>query len=242
MQRGWDGGAAGEQFTVPQFASTTAGGIPLFHTSGSQQAAAAAAGGGAAPMEGSGASGPDQQQAPAAQPGAAAAPGAEQQPQQEQQLDGIKAEGLAEPGPLHVDHPAVPAAGAAGGAGPPDFGLHADPLGAGMGDHHGPSPLLRVGSGAGAGRGPLRGGAAASRGRDGRSTPLCSLQRIKDGKRARCFAVVPLLLCIPLLHAKPAPPCTAPLPFSRPRLAQEPDGRGRARAPPRPAARAAAQL
>ncbi len=35
VQRGWDGGA-GEHFpSVPQFASTTAGGIPLFQTSGS---------------------------------------------------------------------------------------------------------------------------------------------------------------------------------------------------------------
>ncbi|KAI7845999.1 hypothetical protein COHA_000540 [Chlorella ohadii] len=65
VQRGWDRGAGGEQFTVPQFASTTAGGIPLFQTSGGGQQAAAAAGDGAASgalLEGSGASGPDQQQ------------------------------------------------------------------------------------------------------------------------------------------------------------------------------------
>lgn len=155
VQRGWEGGAGGEQFTVPQFASTTAGGIPLFQGSGGGkqlQQAPQANGDGAAGgslIEGSGASGADQQQQQQqadAQAAAAPLPGGQQLPGQ--LGGGAAAEGMGDgPGPLH----AAPAGGAAAGGVHADFGLHADPLGAGMGDHHGGPALLRVGSGAACG-------------------------------------------------------------------------------------------
>ncbi|PRW50967.1 hypothetical protein C2E21_5359 [Chlorella sorokiniana] len=149
VQRGWEGGVGGEQFTVPQFASTTAGGIPLFQNSGGgkQPVVAAGDGAGSALLEGSGASGPDQQhqQQPDAQGGPLPPPGGQQPAGQ--LGGGGAAEGVGDrPGALHAAHAAAPAGGAAAGGVHGDFGLHGDPLGAAMGDHHGPSPLLRVGS------------------------------------------------------------------------------------------------
>lgn len=142
VQRGWDGGAAEHFASVPQFASTTAGGIPLFHTSGSAggppppgaaQAPGPAANGGAEGMaEGAGATG-----------GGGAADPQHQAQQGRQQLAGQPPEGAAEAGgPLHAQNGAAAATSGSHG----DFPFPADLAGH---DHsaHAPSPLLRVGSG-----------------------------------------------------------------------------------------------
>lgn len=247
VQRGWDSGAGGEQFTVPQFASTTAGGIPLFQTSGGGQQAAAAAGDGAASgalLEGSGASGPDQQQQQQtdAQAGGMPPPGGLQPPGH---LGGAAAEGMGDgSGPLHAAHAAVPAGGAAAGGVHADCGLHGDPLGAALGDHQGPAQLLRVGSGAGcclvlaaavflvgvALLGLLWSAAAAAASAATPASGLCrsngeTLQRLPPSIPCTCH-----------------PPVCSALPWScRPRLAQRAAGGGWSCAP-RPAARTAPQL
>ena len=247
VQRGWDSGAGGEQFTVPQFASTTAGGIPLFQTSGVGQQAAAAAGDGAASgalLEGSGASGPDQQQQQQtdAQAGGMPPPGGLQPPGH---LGGAAAEGMGDgSGPLHAAHAAVPAGGAAAGGVHADCGLHGDPLGAGLGDHQGPAQLLRVGSGSGrclglaaavlllgvAFAGPAGANAAAAAARVQRRQPVgCAALMARP-----CSGLPPSSLAL-AIHL---PPC----PWScRPRLAQRASGGGWSCAP-RPPARAAPQL
>lgn len=143
VQRGWDGGAEAQQFaSVPQFASSTPHGIPLFQTSGPgpQQLQA-----GARAAEGiGGTAGADSQ---------GASPGAQQQQQQAQQQQGQQQLDAGRP-PKGMAEAAGPSSAGPAAAG----GSQGDFLGDSLGEHqphhhhsgppHGPSPLLRVSSGA----------------------------------------------------------------------------------------------
>ena len=147
VQRGWDGAAEQHFASVPQFASTTAGGIPLFQASGggAQQAAAPPP----SAAEGIGGTGGAQQQQQQQQQGMQQqqAQQHQHQHQHQQQPDGGRPhEGAAEAaGPMPGQDGAAAAAAASGSHGgfpfPADLAAHDHPC-------HDPSPLLRVGSGA----------------------------------------------------------------------------------------------
>lgn len=224
VQRGWDGGAEASQFaSVPQFASTTPHGIPLFHSHGSGGGKGPTAGHGPSPVPGlsevtvggSDAAVGDAAMGDAAVPVTSAGPAAaaaqqvqqaQQGPQQQQQgqLDGAgQPEGMAEAaGPASAAGPA-----GAAGSGPRHpaaflvdaLGDHHDALG---GHHGGPGH----GSGARA-RAPA--GSACLLPRDagctgGARAPAGLARRTRSCRMARSA----------LLAAHLAP-CTPPPPNSR---------------------------